>query len=129
MGYIPKYENLEIKIIDIDTAFQTLAICSFSLEHFPVHLEALKVILCDKRMMDVTPLEMSKIFLFLAYNYGEVFKNPFDGSFWIDFALSYKAHPTTRYMALDFISNIVDEYFTEPFFNEIVKLIIEGLPR
>lgn len=59
-------------------------------------------------MMEVTPLEMSKIFLFLAYNYGEVFKNPFDGSFWIDFALNYKTHPTTRYMGLDFISNIVD---------------------
>jgi hypothetical protein len=60
---------------------------------------------------------MSKVFLFLAYNYGEIFKNPLEGGFWIDYALTYKKHPTTRYQALDFISNITDEYFTEGFFN------------
>lgn len=32
-------------------------------------------------------------------------------------------------MGLDFISNIVDEYFTEHFFEGIIKLIITGLPR
>lgn len=62
--------------------------------------------------MKMSQIEISKVFLFLAYNYGEIFKNPYDGSFWIEFALGYTAHPTTRYMGLDFISNIVDEYFT-----------------
>lgn len=116
IGYIPKYENNEIKILDVETAFQILAIYSFSLEQYPQELEKLKVILCDKRMMEVQPIVLSKIFLLLAYNYEEIFKNPQDGSFWIEFAIGYKSHPTTRYMALDFISNIVDEYFTPKLF-------------
>lgn len=73
--------------------------------------------MCDKRMMESNALELSKVFFFLAYNYGEIFKNPLDGSYWVDYALKYQAHPTTKYMALDFISNIVDEYFTETFFS------------
>ena len=58
--------------------------------------------------MEVSPLDISKVFVFLAYNYGDVFKNPFDGSIWIEFALKYKKHPTSRYLSLDFLSNISD---------------------
>lgn len=71
-------------------------------------MEALKIILLDKRLMELSSLDISKVFLFLAYNYGEVFTNPFDGTIWIDFALKYDKHPTTRYMGLDFLSNISD---------------------
>lgn len=46
--------------------------------------------------------------MFLAYNYEEVFKAPQDGAYWIEFALGYNKHPTTRYMGLDFLSNVVD---------------------
>jgi len=51
---------------------------------------------------------MAKVFLFLAYNYGEVFKNQAEGALWVQFALNYHVHPTTRYFALDFLSNIAD---------------------
>jgi hypothetical protein len=33
-------------------------------------MDALKIILLDKRLMELTSLDISKIFLFLAYNYG-----------------------------------------------------------
>jgi len=62
--------------------------------------------------------------MFLAYNYGEVFRNPQDGAFWIEFALNYNKHPTSRYMGLDFISNVVDEYFTEHLYTQIIQLIL-----
>lgn len=69
IGYIPKYENTEVKILDLETAFQILTIYSFSLENYPAELEKLKVILCDKRMMELEPLTSARIFMFLAYNY------------------------------------------------------------
>lgn len=47
-----------------------LTIYSFSLDNYPTELEKLKVILCDKRMMDVEQLTLARIFMFLAYNYG-----------------------------------------------------------
>jgi hypothetical protein len=56
MGYIPKMENEQIQILGLETAFQVLAIYSFSLENYPEHIESLKTILCDKRLMEVTPL-------------------------------------------------------------------------
>ncbi len=31
MGYIPKYDNTDVKILDLESAFQILAIYSFSL--------------------------------------------------------------------------------------------------
>jgi hypothetical protein len=57
------------------------------------------------------PLELSRVFTFLAYNYGEIFKNPVEGEQWIGLAANYRTHPTTSYTAYDFLSNLVEDYF------------------
>lgn len=55
------------------------------------------------------------MFLFLAYNFEELFKNPADGKVWIEYALRGKMHETTKIAALDFLLNVVDLYFSESF--------------
>ena len=92
---------------------QVLSIYSYYLEKLPELNSALKIIMCDKRTMELPPFEMSRVMLFLGYNFGEVFSNPQDGVVWVDFAFNYHKHPTTRFMALDFISNVADEFFNE----------------
>lgn len=77
-------------------------------------------------MKTLPPLEISRIFTFLAYNYGELFKNPRDGENWIAFAINYQAHPTARYLAYDFLSNLVEDYFNEIFLNTITDEITNG---
>lgn len=41
-------------------------------------------------------------------------------------ALIYKAHPTTRYCAFDFMSNLVEDYFSEKFLEGITNQITDG---
>jgi len=54
---------------------------------------------------------LARVFTFLAYNYFEIFKEPALGEGWLNLAITYKAHPTTRYCAFDCFSNIIEDYF------------------
>ncbi len=89
-----------------------LSIFSYALNAHPNEVEKIRLILNDERVKMLPPLELSRIFIFLGYNYNEVYKNPSEGEHWMKFVLGYSAHPTAFYCALDFLSNIVDDYFS-----------------
>ena len=66
----------------------------------------------NPNILKLPPLEISRIFTFLGYNYGEIFEDEASGEGWLQFAITYNAHPTTSFCAFDFFSNIVEDYFS-----------------
>lgn len=58
--------------------------------------------------MKLSPLDRSRLYNFLGYNYAETFVNPNDGAFMIELALLDNGHPTVDHSAIDFLSNIAD---------------------
>ena len=70
---------------------------------------------------------MARIFNFLAYNYTDVFRQAANGEQWVYLALGCKEHPSLELVALDFISSVVEEYFSEGFVLDFVnRLNSEG---
>ena len=80
---------------------------------------------------------MSRIFIFLGYNYSDIFQKLEEGKKWLDCAVNYQAHPTTLYCAFDFLSNICEDYFNEELLDKLTdhislkktKLIWETIAR
>lgn len=63
-------------------------------------------------MKKVNPLELTRIFQFLAYNYQEVYPHYSLGESWMKMALNVsveeaETYPSLAYSALDFISNVL----------------------
>lgn len=61
---------------------------------------------------------MARCFQFLAYNYQEIYPDSISGEEWVYFALKTtiqqsENYPTLAYTALDFISNVIENYFSE----------------
>jgi hypothetical protein len=47
-------------------------------------------------------------YLFMSYNFGDVYQNPNDGSFWIELAIAENDHETSAHCAGDFLYNVAD---------------------
>ena len=110
LGFV-SYTMEQSAVLPVESAFLVLSVFSYGIGHYEAEREAIKVILCDERVKQLPPLETSRIFTFLAYNYNEIYSDPKDGEAWISFALAYRAHPTTAYLAYHFLSNTVEDYF------------------
>jgi hypothetical protein len=66
----------------------------------------LKQIFINKELRNfLLPLEASLAYLFLSYNYSDLFVNPALGEHWIGLALEESNHPTVTHSALDFLAN------------------------
>jgi len=97
--------------LEIESAFLILSIFSYKIGTYPSELTTLKAILNDERTKSLPPLELSRVFTFLAYNYNEIYPVPAEGENWINMAVNSRVHPTTNYCAFDFLSNLVEDYF------------------
>lgn len=102
------------------------SIFSYGLGGFPEELAGIRTILNDERTKTLPPLELARVFIFLAYNYAEVYKNPSEGESWLRFVLTYSAHPTAAYCAFDFLGNIVEDYFSESLMDKLTDHISSG---
>lgn len=89
-------------------------------------MASIRLILNDERTKSLPPLELARIFIFLAYNYTEVYPNPSEGEQWLRFVLTYSAHPTAAYCAFDFLGNIVEDYFSENLIDRLTDHISTG---
>ena len=68
LGFVP-LNTISPPPLDIETALCVLSVFSYGLSRYPDHVAALKVILCDERAKQLPPLELARVFIFLAYNY------------------------------------------------------------
>jgi hypothetical protein len=100
-------------ILPIESAFLILAILSYNLCRFPLELATLSHLL--KVPYQYQPVELTRIFLFLSYNFNEVFKNPLEGKDLVEFAMRADLDYPTKKAAFDFLHNVVDDYFEEEF--------------
>lgn len=64
----------------------------------------------------LNPVEMTWYYLFMGYNFIDIFPKAIDGERFILQASNYKGHPTTGHAALDFLSNITDKYYSDTLF-------------
>jgi hypothetical protein len=54
-----------------------------------------------------------------------VFKNLLEGKLWINYAMNSTLHFTTKVTALDFLLNIVDDYFEDEFLAMFSNKIVD----
>jgi hypothetical protein len=77
LGFVTAQINQSV--LPVETSFLILSVFSYEIGHFENELAAMKVILCDERIKLLTPMDMSRVFTFLAYNYNEIYKIPSEG--------------------------------------------------
>jgi hypothetical protein len=123
LGFVSVYSGVGV-ILSVETALLILSVFSYGIAHFEAELNSIKVMFCDERIKKLPPFEISRVFTFLGYNYSEIYNNPSDGESWIGFALTYQVHPTTAYCGFDFLSNIVDDHFSEAFLEALISQIV-----
>lgn len=61
-------------------------------------------------------MELVWYFIFMSYNFTDIFPDPHEGEHFIMHASSYTGHPTVVQASLDFISNITEDYYTDALF-------------
>ena len=86
----------------------------------------MRQILSHPKLLELPPIEMSRIFTFLAYNYSEIYEIQSEGEGWLALAINYNAHPTTSFCAFDFFSNIVEDYFNPSLLDKFTDNISMG---
>lgn len=70
-----QYNNLQqVQVLPLELSFLILSVLSYGLGNHQEEVSVLKAILNDNRMKQLTPLEMSRVLTFLAYNYNEIYK-------------------------------------------------------
>jgi hypothetical protein len=115
-------ENFEAQapnFLPTETALLVLSIQSYKLSKFEDELQELKRILLFPHVQGrLSPLELTRLFAFLAYNYSELYRNGLEGEEWVRLALASDQHRTVEIAALDFITNVVEDYFTIGFLRD-----------
>lgn len=115
-------ENFEAQapnFLPIETALLVLSVQSYKLTKFePELLELRRILVFGHVSARLSPFELSRLFAFLAYNYGELYRDGLEGEEWVRLALASDQHPTVEIAALDFITNVVEDYFTIAFLRD-----------
>lgn len=113
-----------IDYVALDVAITSMCIFSFRMGSHREKLAELKQMLSKELALTLKPYERTMFYLFLGYNYDDIYVNTMEGSFWIEIALEDKSHPTAEYCANDFLYNIADEYYSDFFVQQLSNKII-----
>lgn len=107
-----------------------MGIFTYKINDLPDIIYDIRIILCDERIKNCTPLEMSRILLFLSYTYFDVFPNPADGNHWIQYALVTNENSTIDYCNIDLLFNISDRHYTDQLLISVLqKIFIIDIPN
>lgn len=74
-------------------------------------------------MMKLPPLDRCRLYSYLGYNFAETFMDKENGAFMVELALVDNGHPTVEHSAIDFLSNIADEYYSDFFLEGLGKKV------
>ena len=63
----------DLAVLEIETAFLVLSIFSYGIKACRNEIVEVRQILSHPRLLELPPIETSRIFTFLAYNYSEIY--------------------------------------------------------
>lgn len=88
-------------------------------------MNQLRLLFKDKQIvLKMKPYYRTLFYLFMSYNFSDVYENPEQGSFWIQVALQQNTETTAIYCAYDFLFNIANEYYSDYFVQQLTSKVL-----